>query len=178
MKNLQKGYIIPLVIIVIALLAIGGGAYVYSQNKHSGIQNVDVSQNATGTVQGTITPATAAAPVAQSDDEAVIQAVLNMRGILSSGDVPKIRAYLLTENADNPAFTAQIKSVNDTVLLSLANAISKPLSVFDATFMRTQCKITITGDVAKVTLALTSSNPAQGSGTESVTVKKINGVWQ
>ncbi len=33
MKNKQHGFIIPLIIVIIAALAIGGGAYVYSHNK-------------------------------------------------------------------------------------------------------------------------------------------------
>jgi hypothetical protein len=42
MKKLQKGFVIPLVIAVIALLAIGGGAYVYvNKNKPSEIKLAD-----------------------------------------------------------------------------------------------------------------------------------------
>ncbi len=33
MKNLQKGFIIPLIIAIMAVLAIGGGVYVYENNK-------------------------------------------------------------------------------------------------------------------------------------------------
>ncbi len=33
MKNYKKGFVIPLVIAIIALLGIGGGAYVYVNNK-------------------------------------------------------------------------------------------------------------------------------------------------
>jgi hypothetical protein len=33
MKNLQKGFAIPIIIAVIALLTLGGGAYIYTNNK-------------------------------------------------------------------------------------------------------------------------------------------------
>jgi hypothetical protein len=180
MKNNQKGFIIPLVITIIALLAIGAGAYVHFRNNSPTTSSMNLSENATSTVQTSVPSIpVSVASVNQSDNEAIIQGVLNMKEILSSGDASKIRAYLLIENADNPTFTAQIKSTNDTALLSLATLSVKPLSVFTATFMRTQCKITITGNVAKVSFTLASSGPAQnGYGTESVTVKKINGIWQ
>ncbi|MCX6787449.1 MAG: PsbP-related protein [Candidatus Kaiserbacteria bacterium] len=41
MKNLQKGFIVPLLIVIIALLLAGGGAYVYMQQKSA-------NQSATG----------------------------------------------------------------------------------------------------------------------------------
>ena len=33
MKNLQKGFVVPLVIAIIAVLAIGGGVYIYESKK-------------------------------------------------------------------------------------------------------------------------------------------------
>ena len=35
MKNTQKGFIVQLLLVVIALLFVGGGAYVYTQNKQA-----------------------------------------------------------------------------------------------------------------------------------------------
>ena len=33
MKNIQRGFIVPFLLVIIALLIVGGGAYVYTQNK-------------------------------------------------------------------------------------------------------------------------------------------------
>ena len=41
MKNLQKGFIAPILLVVIVLLIIGGGVYVYQKNK-SGVSNLEV----------------------------------------------------------------------------------------------------------------------------------------
>jgi hypothetical protein len=41
MKNLQKGFIAPILLVVIALLVIGGGVYIYQINK-SGVSNLEV----------------------------------------------------------------------------------------------------------------------------------------
>ncbi|OGI94213.1 hypothetical protein A3A03_00980 [Candidatus Nomurabacteria bacterium RIFCSPLOWO2_01_FULL_40_18] len=41
MKNLQKGFVVPLLIAIIAVLVVGGGVYVYS-NKKSEVPAVDV----------------------------------------------------------------------------------------------------------------------------------------
>ena len=38
MKNTKRGFIVPLLIAIIAVLAIGGGVYLYTQNK-----SVDIS---------------------------------------------------------------------------------------------------------------------------------------
>ncbi len=42
MKNNHQGFIVPLLIIIIAVLAIGGGAYVYTKNKSI---NIDKASN-------------------------------------------------------------------------------------------------------------------------------------
>lgn len=44
MKNLQKGFIVPVLLLIIALLAIGGGAYIYNQKKTS---KVSVNESTT-----------------------------------------------------------------------------------------------------------------------------------
>lgn len=41
MKNLQKGFAIPIIIAIVALLAVGGGIYLYSNNKVSSPANVE-----------------------------------------------------------------------------------------------------------------------------------------
>lgn len=53
MENLQKGFIVPLLLALIALLLIGGGAYVYTQKKQENppvMENVTLPQ-ATSTAQ-------------------------------------------------------------------------------------------------------------------------------
>ena len=178
MKNYKKGFIIPLLIIIVTLLAVGGGIYTYSKNKSTNIQNIGVDKNTSTATQQVVFSSTTTvsipAPI-QSDNEAIIQAVLNMKNILISGDVIKIRSYFETENADNPKYLAQIKSMSDTELLLISSSLSKSLSMFNATFVRTQCKITITGNTASVSYTKQNSG---GSGSFSLNVKKINGVWQ
>jgi hypothetical protein len=53
MKNSRKGFIVPLVIVIIALLAIGGGAYVYTHNKSADTTSVstETSNQTMTTVQ-------------------------------------------------------------------------------------------------------------------------------
>ena len=40
MKNLQKGFVVPLLIAIIAVLVVGGGVYVYNNNKKAEIQDL------------------------------------------------------------------------------------------------------------------------------------------
>lgn len=52
MKNLQKGFIVPLLLVIIALLFAGGGTYVYTQQKQSnepiiGNQTTQITQPTT-----------------------------------------------------------------------------------------------------------------------------------
>ena len=57
MKNTQKGFIIPLLIAIIAVLAIGGGVYVYEQSKTTPTEQQPVVNNpqTTNTTQVTTT---------------------------------------------------------------------------------------------------------------------------
>jgi hypothetical protein len=54
MKNTQRGFIVPLVIIIIAVLAVGGGTYVYTKNKESA--DVIVDTNIQATTTATVNP--------------------------------------------------------------------------------------------------------------------------
>lgn len=47
MKSTQKGFIIPLLVAIIAVLAIGGGIYVYSQHQKIAEQQAELNTNAT-----------------------------------------------------------------------------------------------------------------------------------
>jgi hypothetical protein len=49
MKNQQKGFIVPLLVLIIAVLAIGGGAYVYTQNKEATQTPVSTTPTSTTT---------------------------------------------------------------------------------------------------------------------------------
>jgi hypothetical protein len=49
MKNSQKGFIIPLVIVIVALLAVGGGTYIYTKDKDAA--QTSVSTTATTNIQ-------------------------------------------------------------------------------------------------------------------------------
>ena len=51
MKNTQKGFIVPLLIVIIAVLVIGGGVYVYTKNSNP-IQSA-LNDEATSTNQTT-----------------------------------------------------------------------------------------------------------------------------
>ncbi len=167
MKNSQKGFVIPLLIII--ALAIGGGAYVYSKSNQSHQQNESAKVNRTTPIRHTSMTNTTV-----SENESIIQAILNAKATLLSGDTAKIRVYLQAEYSDNPKFAAQAKSADDKTLLTTAALLSNALKGFDATFLRTNCKITITGNTAKC-----SWNPTKNSNfNESLTVKKVNGVWQ
>ncbi len=163
MKNLQKGFIVPLVIIIVAVLALGGGVYIYSQSKSTKTENINVDS----TKQDT-TPT----PPVQSENELIIQGILNTKVLLSSGDATKIRAYFQAEYADNPKFAEQAKSSDDKAILATAALSSSALKGIDETFLKTKCVITITGNTAKC------SWKTESNLTQSITAKKINGVWQ
>ncbi|MEK7126140.1 MAG: hypothetical protein AAB517_00115 [Patescibacteria group bacterium] len=51
MKNTQKGFIVPLLLIVIALFLAGGGAYVYTQNKQENSSVISSNQAVPSTAQ-------------------------------------------------------------------------------------------------------------------------------
>lgn len=55
MKNLQKGFVVPIVIAIVAVLAIGGGAYFYSKDKVATSVSVDTNTLVT-TAKPTTTP--------------------------------------------------------------------------------------------------------------------------
>ena len=168
MKNSQKGFVVPLVIIIIAVLALVGGVYIYSQSNSTKTENI----NADSTKQNTTTQPTTPTPPVQSENELIIQGILKTKVLLSSGDAAKIRAYFQAEYADNPKFAEQAKSSDDKAILATAALSSNALKGIDETFLKTKCVITITGNTAKCSLK-TESNL-----TQSITAKKINGVWQ
>jgi hypothetical protein len=60
MKNSQKGFLVPLLIIIIAVLAIGGGFYIYNKNqlsvKSSGIQTASTTSDTSSTSSSTPVP--------------------------------------------------------------------------------------------------------------------------
>src|SRR5882724_6220939 len=53
MKNSQKGFIVPLVLILIAIVVIGGGAYVYTQHRQVSAPISNNNQQATSTTNTT-----------------------------------------------------------------------------------------------------------------------------
>lgn len=57
MKNLQKGFVIPLLLVIIALLLAGGGTYVYTQQK-SASQPVVVDQDTQSTESSNVSTCT------------------------------------------------------------------------------------------------------------------------
>src|SRR3989338_6584135 len=63
MKNVQKGFIVPAILIVVALLAIGGGVYVYENKKAEVSTIVD-----TGTQQPNQQTNTQTSPVANQQN--------------------------------------------------------------------------------------------------------------
>ena len=74
----QKGFLIPLVIIIIAVLAIGGGSYVYNQNKKSPsvARSKEVSNNTTASsTQATTTHQTAATSSPRLTDSQFIKVI-------------------------------------------------------------------------------------------------------
>lgn len=172
MKNSQKGFVAPLIIVF--ALVVGAGAYIYSQNKSTVTPGSSGNENVSNTTKATVPSPSASISPLRSDEDAIIQAILNAKDILSSGDAGKIRVYLQMEYADNPKFAAQAKSSDDKTLLATAALLSKAMTGIDEAFLRTKCKITITDNTAKC-----SWNPTNDVNlTQSVSVKKINGLWR
>lgn len=63
MKNLQKGFVTPLIIAIIALLAVGGGAYIYVNKKPATISPINIPKttenvSATTTLSNSVVIAT------------------------------------------------------------------------------------------------------------------------
>jgi hypothetical protein len=181
---MKKNHNMVFVLSVIFILIILGIAYINYKNTKAcpswgcgpaPIKNISQQSNTqtqqsenTNANGNTISPNN----VAVSENESVIQGILNTKALLLSGDAVKIRAYLQAEYSDNPKFFAQAKSADDKTLLATATLLSNVLKGIDATFLRTNCKITIVGNTAKCSWSLGLNS------TKSLTVKKINGVWQ
>ena len=55
MKNSQKGFVVPLLIAIIAVLVIGGGVYVYEKNKKTETPVVDTGTQQINTVKADVT---------------------------------------------------------------------------------------------------------------------------
>jgi hypothetical protein len=179
MKNLQKGFIVPLLIAIIAILVIGGGLYINSKSNQSAQKSnsqATQSESNSAPVQVQIpNQDSTSSGTGNSENESIIQGILNTKALLLSGDVVKIREYLQTVYADNSKFAAQVKSADDKTLLATAALLSKAMNGINETFLRTKCTIVITGNTAKCSWKPTPSNQ---NFNESITVKKINGVWQ
>jgi hypothetical protein len=66
MKTTQKGFVVPLVIGIIAVLAVGGGAYVYNQKNKSTTSPTESSGVSTSTLESI--PSSTPAPVSASEN--------------------------------------------------------------------------------------------------------------
>lgn len=69
MKNLKKGFIVPLLLIVVALLLVGGGVYVYmqkNQGKQALVESPTTQATSTTQVQRIPTPITSVGVTGQS----------------------------------------------------------------------------------------------------------------
>lgn len=53
MKTTQRGFIVPLVLVIIALLLVGSGAYVYVQNRQ--VKQLEIVNQASATSKGQVT---------------------------------------------------------------------------------------------------------------------------
>lgn len=180
MKNSQKGFIIPLVIVVVVLVIGGGGVYFYSKNtKQQGQKNElkDVNVNVGAETYQNIDsyPSDSKSDTIISENELIIQGILNRKVLLLSQDVGKLRTYYQAYYVDEPKFAEQAKSADDKAILSMAALAVRVYEKIDGSFLRANCKFTITGNTAKCSW---NPSPSNTNYTESITVKKINGIWQ
>ena len=67
MKNHKQGFVVPLIIVIIAVLAIGGGIYVFEQSKPQ--QTTLTVQNSTSTDTGQVYNGKESSGTTQSPDD-------------------------------------------------------------------------------------------------------------
>jgi hypothetical protein len=113
MKNIQKGFIVPLLITIIAILVIGGGYYIYSQNKKSSI----IEQNNANT--STTTVSTVTTSVVNQSNPGVTITSPNGGETFKTGDKINIAWKITDPNANgNSNVSLGIVGVNGTSLSS------------------------------------------------------------
>lgn len=116
MKNSQKGFVVPL-LIIIAVLVIGGGVYIYYKNK-----TVSVNESSSSIMQ-TVTPTTSNNPLpslvnktvqtetGKSTDSQVLQSIVvtydNYRSVIDSL-IQASQPYAICENVTYPPDDAQL----------------------------------------------------------------------
>jgi hypothetical protein len=191
MKNLQKGFVVPLLIIIIAVLAIGGGVYYYSRkasvggnsvvqtpsvNQDQSVQNVSSDQSATSSVRLNVSPAWHAALVggqlSETDKSSIVSASMKMIGVVNSGDVATFRKYAAALIPSQQL--AKLQSTPDQQVLALMELIGPLMSkeVTPDILVSSEAVWTIQ-DANHVQIKI------QTSANSSVTMQAIreNGVW-
>ena len=78
MKNSQKGFIAPLVLVIISMLVIGGGAYFYTKNKTQITTEPEVYKN--NSVSGTPKKLVTSSPSKESSQKVTFSDFLNKGG--------------------------------------------------------------------------------------------------
>jgi hypothetical protein len=185
MKNRQQGFIVPLIIAIIALLAIiSSGFYVYT-NKKSASVPVPKKEIATSTpkvvtnVATTTTPATTSTtPIVQvSNTSGILTPKATFIEMQTKFDATKTFDEALSVSIEyatkeRASFfrsqSAQLTEDMKTLLFPSLKSVMPPMSTITITSEN------ITGDNA--VLSLKNNNNAKETGT--VTLKKESGIWK
>ena len=126
MKNLQRGFIVPFLITIVALLVVGGGVYIYSQNKNTQTNNAE--NNVVQSVSSTTT-------VSNNTDNIVSTTSISV--FTSDNKTEKVFAcdnsyYPPSENKANiNGEVAGLKSLNFELIVYLNDHTSYPTSLAD-----------------------------------------------
>jgi hypothetical protein len=189
MKNKQKGFVIPLIIAIIAILGIGGGVYVYTNKKvvTPPVTNVPevvsttpapIIKDEPKTVATTTTTAQKTNPIVQVSNTANIltpsQTFIELQTKFDAAktfdEVMAITIKYATNervafyNSQMAQVTEEMKIQSFPMMKSVAPTMSVTTIVSE----------NITGDIATLSLK-NNSNPKE---TGTVTLKKEAGIWK
>ena len=133
MENLQKGFIAPVLLIIVALLVIGGGVYIYKNNKVEAPVAVD-----TGTQQTNIqTPPVAMQPTQASDEKNKINIQDLLRRQCQALSNKDSKALIDTIDQSNTSLFQKYKKSVEILLSMTSSVVSCQYEIKDIQFKET-----------------------------------------
>ncbi|MEI8337567.1 MAG: hypothetical protein WCF92_00275 [bacterium] len=134
MKTNQKGFIVPLLFTIIAILVVGGGVYIYTQNKDVFLTNEINSSNSENIKQknslpsiSTSTKIVPSVNTKNQQDQESLQSIANVVATVAS--IRPFAVNIYDNNAENYSSLCSGGLINTNVKNGLSGSVK---SIFDA----------------------------------------------